>query len=363
MPEFSLPVFANRIELAPIKGIIDKNPGREGRVGTTERIYKIERLLRSKGVVTIHALGEELEVSPATVRRDLDLLRDRLRSPIVYDRARRGWRIDQDAGSQPRHELPGLWFSGREIHGLLTFHYFLESLEPGLLAPHIGPLKERIRALLETKNDTFPEIARRVRILPQAARMIAPSCFEVVAHALLARKRLRLRLRYHGRARDAQTDRRISPQRLIHYRDNWYLDVWDHGKRALRIFSLDRIQEPNVLDEPAKEILDARLDRHFAQSYGIFAGRPRRNAVLKFNPARARWIANERWHPDQRGGFEDGHYILEFPYADDRELVLDILRYGADVEVLRPKSLQRRVLDQLLRAASQYRRRNRVITR
>ncbi len=69
---------------------------------------------------------------------------------------------------------------------------------------------------------------------------------------------------------------------------------------------------------------------------------------------RARWIAAERWHPDQRGRFETGHYILEFPYADDRELVLDILRYGADVEVLRPKSLRRRVLDQILRTVSQY---------
>ncbi|HLF22628.1 MAG TPA: WYL domain-containing protein, partial [Burkholderiales bacterium] len=249
-------------------------------MGETERVYRIERLIRSRGVVPIRALIEELEVSVATVRRDIALLRDRLHAPIVYDRTRRGYRFDE-ALAKTQHELPGLWFSSREIHGLLTFYHFLESVEPGLLTPHIAPLKKRIQALLETKDDAFPEITRRVRILPQAARSIATSCFEHVAHALLARKRLRLR--YHGRARDTQTERRVSPQRLAHYRDNWYLDAWDHGKRALRIFSLDRIQEPILLDEAAKEIPDARLDRHFAQSYGIFAGRPRRTAVLRFN--------------------------------------------------------------------------------
>lgn len=321
-------------------------------MGETERVYKIERLIRSRGVVTIGALGRELEVSPATVRRDLDLLRDRLHSPIVYDRARRGWRLDEGTGAEARHELPGLWFSSREIHGLLTFYHFLDSLEPGLLSPHIEPLKERIQALLETKDDTFPEITRRVRILPQAARTIVPNCFELVAHALLARKRLRLR--YHGRARDAETDRRVSPQRLAHYRDNWYLDAWDHGKRALRIFSLDRIQEPSILDERAKEISDAHLDRHFARSYGIFAGKPKRTAVLRFTPTRARWVAAEHWHPEQRGRFEGNDYILEFPYADDRELVLDILRYGPDVEAIAPASLRREVIARLRRAAQRY---------
>lgn len=320
-------------------------------MGETERVYRIERLIRSRGVVPIRALIEELEVSVATVRRDIALLRDRLHAPIVYDRTRRGYRFDE-ALAKTQHELPGLWFSSREIHGLLTFYHFLESVEPGLLTPHIAPLKKRIQALLETKDDAFPEITRRVRILPQAARSIAPSCFEHVAHALLARKRLRLR--YHGRARDTQTERRVSPQRLAHYRDNWYLDAWDHGKRALRIFSLDRIQEPILLDEAAKEIPDARLDRHFAQSYGIFAGKPKRTAILRFTPTRARWVAEERWHPEQAGRFDGDHYVLEVPYSDPRELIMDILKFGADVEVRAPMALRKQIADRLREALREY---------
>ncbi len=319
----------------------------------TERLYKIEQLLRRESVVPTRAFLRILEVSRATFNRDLDLLRDRLNVPITYDAGRRGYRLGDAAVGALRHELPGLWFNSTEIHALLTFYRFLEDVEPGFLSPHIAPLRERIEALLEGKDRTLGEIARRIRILPQAARRSEPASFQRVAHAVLTRRRLRLT--YHGRGRDRITERVVSPQRLVHYRDNWYLDAWDHGKRALRTFALERIREPRGLGQPASDISEDRLNRHFTTSYGIFAGRPKRKAVLRFTPERARWVADERWHPDQHGRFENSHFILEIPYSDDRELVLDILKYGPDVEVLRPKSLRQKVLDQLLRATSQYR--------
>jgi predicted DNA-binding transcriptional regulator YafY len=322
-------------------------------MGQTERLYRIESLLRSGRAVPLRAMLSELEISRATLHRDLDLLRERLNAPIVYDPVRRGYRLDGGKSGTPRHELPGLWFSSREAHALLAFHHFLENLEPGLLSPHIAPLRERIQALLESKDQALKEITRRIRILPQATRHAEPACFQLVAHALLTRKRLHLR--YHGRARDDITERTLSPQRLVHYRDNWYLDAWDHGKRALRTFAVERIREPRLLDAHAKDIPEERLNRYFADSYGIFSGRPKRKALLRFSPERARWVADEHWHPNQRGRFENGCYLLEIPYSDDRELILDILKYGSDVEVLRPNSLRKKVLEQLLRAASQYR--------
>jgi predicted DNA-binding transcriptional regulator YafY len=321
-------------------------------MGQTERLYKIESLLRSGRAVPLRRFLAELEVSRATFNRDLEHLRERLNAPIVYDYAQRGYVLD---GSQPtaaRHELPGLWFSSREIHALLAFHHFLENLEPGLLSPHIGPLKERIQTLLESSDQSLKEIARRIRILPQAARLAEPASFQLIAHALLSRKRLCFR--YHGRTRDDITERTLSPQRLVHYRDNWYLDAWDHGKRALRTFAVERIREPRLLERAAKDIPEERLNRHFASSYGIFAGRAKRKALLRFSPERARWVADERWHPDQKGRFEHGYYLLEIPYSDDRELILDILKHGPDVEVLRPKSLREKIIKQLLRAVSHY---------
>ena len=94
-----------------------------------------------------------------------------------------------------------------------------------------------------------------------------------------------------------------------------------------------------------------------AASYGIFAGEAKHTARLKFNPERARWVAAELWHPDQKGSFDESvSYVLEFPFADDRELLLDIAKHGAAVEVLSPKSLRDKIAKEHEAAFLQYQR-------
>lgn len=321
-------------------------------MGLNERLYKIEQLLRNRKSVPIGTFLEELEISRATFKRDLEMMRDRLHAPILYDRVRRAYRPSEAGPGMPRHELPGLWFTSRELHELLAFRHFLEHLEPGFLSPHIAPLKEQIEALLEGRDRTTAEINRRIRILPQAAHRMQPAAFQFIAHTLLDRKRLGFR--YHGRGRGDATERAVSPQRLVHYRDNWYFDAWDHGRRALRTFAFERIHGPRIIDTQARDVPEERLNLHLTESYGIFSGKPRHKALLRFTPERARWVADEVWHPRQKGWMRDGYYFLEIPFSDDRELVLDILKHGAEIEVLRPKSSRNRVLEQLVRAARQY---------
>lgn len=318
----------------------------------SERFYKIKNLLASGRAVPRQRFIEGLEISLATFKRDLEYLRDRFNISIVWDRKQRGYRHAEALSVMAPHELPGLWFNSSEAHALLTMEHLLEHLQPGLLAPHIAPLRLRVRALLEKNDQSLEEITRRVRILPQAARRSEPVCFSTVAHALLSRKRLYFS--YSGRVRDAVTEREVSPQRLAYYRDNWYLDAWDHGKNALRIFSVDSIRKVTLLDKKARNISDKTLDAELGRGYGIFAGRKTQTAVLRFTPERARWVADEQWHPKQRGRFEGAYYILEIPYSDDRELLMDILKYGPDVEVTAPASLRRRVREQLRSAAERY---------
>lgn len=318
----------------------------------TERFYKIERMLRNREVVPIRDFLDELGVSEATFKRDIEYLRERLNAPIPWDREQRGYRLYEPDPKNPRHELPGLWFNSSEIHALLAFHHLLDHLQPGLLTPHIKPLQERIRKLLEKDDHTFAEVTRRIRVLPLAARRIESPCFQSIAHALLARRRLRL-VHYH-RARNEETEREVSPQRLVHYRDNWYLDAWDHGKNALRSFAVDSIRKAAVMDKSARTISDKTLNVELVAGYGIFAGRKTQWARLRFTPERARWVANEQWHPKQKGYERDGAYFLEVPYSNDKELILDILRYGPDVEVLAPAALRSEVAKQLHRAAQSY---------
>ena len=316
----------------------------------TERFYRMEQLLRERRSVSREAFLKELEVSPATFKRDLDYLRDRFKAPIEWDAETRGYRLDPKA---PRFELPGLWFSPAETHALLTMQHLLETLQPGLLTPHVRPLLERLRAVLDKGDHSAAEVERRIHVLQQAARKAKLAHFEVIATAVLKRKRLRIR--HYNRQRDEETERTISPQHLVHYRGNWYVDAWCHKAEGVRSFSLDVIRAAVLLDEKAKEVPKADLDEHFQSGYGIFAGKNVQWAKLRFTPERARWVSSEDWHPKQKAAFEaDGSYVLEVPYADDRELMMDILKFGADVEVLAPAALRTKVRDALRSAAKRY---------
>lgn len=107
------------------------------------------------------------------------------------------------------------------------------------------------------------------------------------------------------------TDRIVSPQRIVHYRETWYLDAWDGGKGGLRSFSIDRIRRANVLTKAALDVPESDLEEHYASSYGIFGGKADKVAVLLFTTERAKWVADERWHPQQEARWlQDGRYEL-----------------------------------------------------
>lgn len=319
----------------------------------TDRIHHVHGTLRAaRSPVSRSRLQERLECSRATLTRIIRRMRDYLNAPIEYDRELGGYYYAETADGP--YELPGLWFNASELHALLAAHDLLVNANPGLLERQLAPLLARIEGLLKARGVGRGEVGRRVRILRMAARATPPEAFTAIADAVLSRRRARLD--YHARARDERAEREVSPQRLTHYRDNWYLDAWDHGRKALRTFSVDRIRKARQLPAAALDVPDGRLDEHFASAYGIFAGKPKRVAVLRFTPQAARWVADEVWHPEQVGRFDgDGHYLLEIPYADPRELVCDVLKHGPDVVVVSPKNLRKQVEGRLREALAGYR--------
>lgn len=319
----------------------------------TERFYRIDQLLHDRRIVPRQDLLDELGISLATFKRDLEYLRERLHAPIVWDRDEGGYRFAAPDKNAPHYALPGLWFNASEIYALLTMQHLLSCLQPGILAPHIEPLLARLKALLASTDNPLEEIERRIRIVRIGARRLEVKHFEIIAAAVLKRKRLDVN--YYTRSRAEETHRELSPQRLVHYRDNWYLDAWCHLRKGIRSFAVDAIRSAALLDKPAKEVSSRKLDELVGSGYGIFSGKKVSWARLRFTPERARWVASEQWHEKQRARFEeDGSYTLEFPYSDDRELVMDILKFGPDVEVIGPTALRTAVLRKLKLAAARY---------
>jgi len=317
-----------------------------------ERLIRVHRLLQSPMPVPVQRFIDALECGRATVFRDFEYLRTFLDAPIVNRRlpdGSHGHYYDPDAD---RFELPGLWLNASELHALLVAEQLLESVQPGLLAPRLNPLKGRLRKLLGESGYEPDQVVERVTVRAHGHRVLEPDAFACVAQGVLEGRRLSFR--YRSRSRDEERGRHVHPQRLVHYRSNWYLAAWCEDAEDLRLFSLDRIRDPQLGEGGCRCMETNVLNRQLEGSFGIFTGVARDWALLRFSPAAARWAAEESWHPDQLGDWDGDHYEVQVPYSDPTELILEVLRYGPEVEVLGPATLREEVLRRLRAAVGRY---------
>ena len=318
-----------------------------------ERLHRIKQIIEARRVVPFATMMGELEVSRATLKRDIAKLRDEFNAPIEFDREAGGYRFGQPGGG-PKFELPGLWFSPEEILALMSMYRMLEDTdESGLLGRHIRPLMTRLNQLMDAADGSANEILKRVKLISVQRRRVEPKLFETIGAALV--RRLRLVIHYYGRTKDRYTDREVSPLRLVNYKGNWYLDAWCHQSDGIRMFSLDSIASAKLSEQRAKEVSLKTVDEELGGGYGIYRGKDLQWATLVFNQEAAKWVRSEVWHEKQQGrDLADGTFELRVPYANAVELEMDILRHGENVEVVAPALLKQRIARRLGAAAGRY---------
>jgi predicted DNA-binding transcriptional regulator YafY len=286
-------------------------------------------------------------------------------APIVYARDENVYRVADGAAAAAHggpsarpgaktHELPGVWFSEKELHALLTMHQLIAGLDDGgVLGRHLQPLLDKLHGMLGATGDEAQSLMRRVRIVNPAKRAVTSRWFEEAVSAVLSRRRLLIS--YYTRSKRSESERVLSPQRLLHYRNTWYLDAWCHASEGLRRFALDAVRSAKVLDEPARELPMAEVEKALDQGYGIFGGAQLRWATLHFSAEAAQWVAQEEWHPQQQLKPQaDGSLRMRIPYSEPTELVMDVLRHGPNVRVLSPPELVLEVQGQLQATLASY---------
>ena len=234
-----------------------------------DRLYQYKTLLSSRRVMSREDILHKLEISLATFKRDIAKLRDQLHTPILFDRDLGGYRLEQTDST----ELPGMWFSQDEMLALLTIQSMIVQLEPGLLGPKLKPFQKRLDDMLASQGLDAATLTQRVRAVHAGKRHLTLTSFETVAKATLERKQVQIE---HLNRENGQTlVRDISPQQLVHYRDNWYVDAWCHLRGGLRSFSIDAISQANLLSKAAKDIDLITSRQQWDGGYGILGGMPK----------------------------------------------------------------------------------------
>ena len=149
--------------------------------------------------------------------------------------------------------------------------------------------------------------------------------------------------------------RELSPQRMLYYRDNWYLAAHCHVRNGLRVFSLDRMSGVQTLEQSALETPATEWEQVLQAGYGIYNGGAVQTAVLLFDAASSRWVRDQTWHPNQLLRPQaNGSLELHLPYLNPQELLTEVLSWGPAVKVLSPPELVTLVAKALEASLAQY---------
>ncbi|MBN1128048.1 MAG: WYL domain-containing protein [Chitinispirillaceae bacterium] len=317
-----------------------------------EKVLTLHRLLSSrKYTIPLDTILNEIECSEATFHRLRCFLQDRCGAPIVFDRRYGGYHYDTSEGAS--FELPGLWFSHDEIEALLCFDSAVESLQPSFFREMFEPLKKRFGPALKAQRTSMAVLRERIKILSMASRSCDPEIFRTIASAVVRRRRIIIG--HRTLAANSITERTVSPQTLVRYRDNWYLDAYCHLRKSLRTFALNRIEKAAPTPGKWQSVPEDRMKAFFADAYGIFTGKADKKATINFFGLAARDVSRQEWHPKQQGRWIDEKtYRLTVPYGHDRELLMDVLKWGDEARIVSPASLRNKALAVLSRTIKYY---------
>lgn len=161
----------------------------------SQRITRINALLSRKGGATLAQIMEGLEVSRATVNRDLQLMRDQMNAPIVWDSHSGTYYLDSAKQTGPEFMLPGMWISPAQAYALLTLNNMVEKIAPSVLGPFLDPMRGMLKRMLyEAKFDLYG-LDRKIEIDMPAMPTLGDLDFSNLIDALIQEQRASLIVR------------------------------------------------------------------------------------------------------------------------------------------------------------------------
>jgi predicted DNA-binding transcriptional regulator YafY len=295
-------------------------------------------------------LAARFEVGVRTAYRDLDFLRDELRTPIEYDRARGSWWL-----TEPTAPLPSIVLSEGELVAIYFAEKVLRQYRGTPYEKDVASAFRKLQAQMTEDVVVKPDrILSFMELDPGPLPEADPGVFREVLAGLTRGRRLVIR--YASASSGHTLDRAVDPYRVLNFRGEWYLVAWDERRRAVRDFALHRIRKVTVTGEPSRPSSGFDIKKYMADAFHLEKGGQPADVAVRFAPRQARWIRERRWHRSARVQERlDGGCVLRMRVAVTSELVRWVLQYGPEAEVLAPKRLRREVADRLSEAIASYR--------
>lgn len=312
-----------------------------------ERFLWFERQAKAKRYPNATDLARRFEVSVKTAQRDIAFMRDRLGCPLAYDRQSKGYYYQDDAFILP------LTLTVDDLTSLLLAKQLLSNVMRGSVDNDLSLAIEKISVIL-SRNGTDPNLIDDVvSIQFTEYSPVSEKTFQTALEGCVTKRQVRIV--YQSPAHVSHTERTIEPYHLYNYLGTWYLVAFCHLRREIRNFHLRRIKQISLLDQ--KQIRKNKFDikRHFASSFGLYKGPLRAMVTLRLYPSKVPWLEGLVWHQQQtKKVLKDGSQEITFPVSNYAEVVMEVLRHGSGIEVIKPKELRALVKAEAQKIANLY---------
>lgn len=300
------------------------------------RVLRLISLLEGKIGRSLDQLRAELGVTKRTVQRDLEALQA-ANLPVVSE-TRNGtvrWHFIEGFGTPSSvsftlPEMMALYFS-KGLYKPLQGTPFYESLQSafnkiGAAIPAQGlNFLKSLDDGISVTSFGWKDYSNSKEILQQLTK-------SVFHHQTVE-------IAYTASGYDTPLTRKVDSYRLWYVNNGLYLVGFDHLKRDIRVFAVERIREITVTNHRFEVPADFEFEEFTKTAFQMIWGEPQ-TVRIRFAPDQAPFIAERTWHPSQKITNEaDGSLILELSIGNLWEVKRWLIGWGAAARVIQPKVL------------------------
>jgi len=290
----------------------------------------------------------EVKVSRRTVERDIDTLSTEF--SICEDQ-----RDGTSVFYADKYHLKNIQYSIPELLSLFFTRELLEDYRGMSLANHALDLINRLignapvvnRRFLESLGDRLK--VSQLTLAPE--KDIDTDTYDTLQQALTAQQRLHIE--YYAFTNDEITTRDFDPYVLEVQDGRWHLVGYCHLRQAVRDLRVSRIRKVELLKEHYS-IPDNFYANHQKSRFQHLAGDQRIDLKLRFTGKAARLVEEYHAHNAKVERVEPDALIYRRTVSMNPEVVMWVLGFGSQVEVLSPDNLREQVKVEIEKAVKNY---------
>lgn len=153
---------------------------------------------------------------------------------------------------------------------------------------------------------------------------------------------------------DFSTQREVKPIAIKESQQRWYLVALDKKDNTVKTFGLDRISNLKITDTKFKPIV-YNVEKEFQHAFGVETYEAAEKVVLEFSNKQGNYIKTFPLHESQRIQEEtEDTVILEIYIHTTNDIKMELLKYGSNVKVISPISLQNEIKKRISEMSNLY---------